>query len=261
MTRLAQPYLQELLDLRDGSFALSLAKTFAKKVCWFVCRCDCYVGQSTSRSRPTRRMKHSRFLCCDRCTFSCHLPQSPPLVECNRSQMVPVCSQNRMSTCFFVSPSGSSFIMVLANPSADTIDHFVRCFLLMLELGHRRIRPPPPFKCLRPTRDIRKCLHFTMHFHPYVKLGLPKCHVDRKTSDLTALASLSHGEKHSTFMSSVHVEAFGARLSTVQNIFSSWMCLSYTLLGNAFQPLLTRPRSDTLDGTRLDGDRKTLRPS
>lgn len=34
LTRLAQPYLQELLDVRDGSFALSVAKTFAKKVGW-----------------------------------------------------------------------------------------------------------------------------------------------------------------------------------------------------------------------------------
>lgn len=32
LTRLAQPYLQELLDVRDGSFALSVAKTFVKKV-------------------------------------------------------------------------------------------------------------------------------------------------------------------------------------------------------------------------------------
>ncbi|CAN0470767.1 unnamed protein product, partial [Discosporangium mesarthrocarpum] len=32
LTRLAQPYLQELLDLRDGSFALSVMKSFAKQV-------------------------------------------------------------------------------------------------------------------------------------------------------------------------------------------------------------------------------------
>ncbi|CAM9781939.1 unnamed protein product, partial [Choristocarpus tenellus] len=32
LTRLAQPYLQELLDLRDGSFALSVVKGFAKQV-------------------------------------------------------------------------------------------------------------------------------------------------------------------------------------------------------------------------------------
>ncbi|CAM9720291.1 unnamed protein product [Pylaiella littoralis] len=34
LTRLAQPYLQELLDVRDGSFVLSFAKTFLKKVGW-----------------------------------------------------------------------------------------------------------------------------------------------------------------------------------------------------------------------------------
>ncbi|CAN0382380.1 unnamed protein product [Ectocarpus sp. 12 AP-2014] len=34
LTRLAQPYLKELLDVRDGSFALSFAKTFVKKVGW-----------------------------------------------------------------------------------------------------------------------------------------------------------------------------------------------------------------------------------
>ncbi|CAM9478004.1 unnamed protein product [Ectocarpus sp. 6 AP-2014] len=34
LTRLAQPYLKELLDVRDGSFALSVAKTFVKKVGW-----------------------------------------------------------------------------------------------------------------------------------------------------------------------------------------------------------------------------------
>eukprot|EP00904_Undaria_pinnatifida_P014246 jgi/Undpi1/9952/HiC_scaffold_28.g12406.m1 len=34
LTRLAQPYLKELLDVKDGSFALSVAKTFVKKVGW-----------------------------------------------------------------------------------------------------------------------------------------------------------------------------------------------------------------------------------